>query len=221
MGWQRRPPLSVGVGHGPIDAIVWFRVESRGGLGLPGVVEGREEDEVTGVASKGLLDGVEGGLLLRETRDGEAVGVSLGRPATLGDDNVLGGLALEAGDGLEEPVAGLGGRDGAVEEGVGVDGAVIGGFTELGVRSGGDEGVDGNDRSLVTSSAKDLTSLLDSSDDAGRASLSVVDELVSDADSMDDVPVTVDASDNLLGLSLDLAQVPDAQEELHSDRLGS
>lgn len=41
----------------------------------------------------------------------------------------------------------------------------------------------------------------------------MVDELIADADSVDEIPIVIDGLDNCLGLALDLVDVKDAKEQ--------
>ena len=175
------------------------------------------------MAGKGLFYGRNGQLLLGQTGDSQSIGFTLDGPATLADDDplVLGQLGLEVVDGLGEPDTSLVRRDGRVEEGVGVDSAVVTLSAELGVRTGSNKGIDGDNRAFVSGGTEDLTGLLNGAEDLLRASLALVDELVSNADGANYGPVAVDAVNNLLGLLLNRVEVPDAEEHLHVVVLGA
>lgn len=216
-------PQLVGRRNSAVNAPVWLSVEGPSLLLLPGVVEGGEENEVLHVVGKGLFYGLDGQLLLGQTWDSESVGLTLDGPATLADDNslVLGQLGLEVVDGLGEPDTGLASGDGRVEEGVGVDSAVVTLSAELGVRTGSNKSIDSDNRAFVSGGTEDLSGLLNGAEDLLRASLALVDELVSDADGANYGPVAVDAINNLLGLLLNRVEIPDAEEHLHVVLLGA
>lgn len=175
------------------------------------------------MAGKSLFYSRNGQLLLGETGDSQSIGFTLDGPATLTDDDplVLGQLGLEVVDGLGEPFTSLVRRDGRVEEGVGVDSAVVTLSAELRVRTDSNKSVDCDNRAFVSGGTEDLASLLNGAEDLLRASLALVDELVSNADGANYGPVAVDAVNNLLGLLLDGVEVPDAEEHLHVVLLGA
>ena len=190
-------------------------------VGLPQVVEGGEQ--VSGVTTH-RGDGGDGGALVLLGWDRDTVGLALGRPAGLGDDDVLGAVAggPDALDLLEEPLAGVGGDGVLVEEGVGVDGHVVGVLAELRVVDHGDEGVDGDDWAGVAGGLEGGAAGGDVLADLGRGGLAAVDELVADGHGHDVVPgaVLVDGGLHGVDAGLDLVDEEDAEEDLLGGGLG-
>ena len=192
--------------------------------GLPHhVVRVEEHDTIRGGLER-RLDSRDGSLLVRRRRDSEAVGVSLGWPAGLGDDNGLAAvreLGLEALNRPGKEGAGAAGVGIGVEEGVAVDGAVVGVVAQAWVGERGDEGVAGDDGSVVTGSSEERASGAHGLNDRGGGRLSAVDKLVTDGDGVDGGPVTVNSGNNILDRPFDIGDIEDALEYLHAVGLGS
>jgi len=206
-----------------VDAPVLLNAKGGGGVLLPVVVEGGEQDEVVGEV---VLEVLDGGLLVLEAGDSLAVGATSGGPAGLGDDDLAVGVAAGLGDALgllEDPLAGLLGGDAAVEEGVAVSGGVVADGAELGVVDDGDKGVDGDDGTLVLAGEARLGGV-DGSLDVPDAVLAIVNALVADGDGVDDAPVAVgvllDGSLQLLDLALDAVDLEETGKDLHVLGLG-
>jgi hypothetical protein len=170
-------------------------LHTKGTFVLPLVIKGREEEDI-GVEA--VPEGADGRLLFFTRRYGGAVGVTGVWPAGLGDDDpfVGGPLAFCRGAGdtddtcnavnlITKPWPGLFGRVGAVKEGVGVGGTVVGGVAEFRVGNERIEGVDGDDGSQVASGAEGRACRVDCGNDIGYGGASSVDELVANGNSGD------------------------------------
>lgn len=130
-----------------MDAPVLLDTEGGGGVLLPVVVEGGEEEDIVG---EGSLEGADSGSLVLRARDSLAVGGTLGRPASLGDDGLAAAASLRDTLGLlKDPLARLVSGDTAVEEGVAVGRSVVADGAKLGVSDDCGESVDGDDAALV------------------------------------------------------------------------
>jgi hypothetical protein len=207
-----------------VDAPVLLNTEGGGSVLLPVVVEGGEEDEVAG---EGGLEVADSGLLVLNAGDSLAVGAARRRPASLGDDDLPVRVAAGLRDALgllENPLARLVSSDTAVEESVAVGRGVVADGAELGVVDDGNEGVDGDDVTLVLAGEASLGGV-DSSLDVRDAVLTVVDTLVTDRDGVDDAPVAtgvvVDGGLEEGNLALDVLDVEETSEDLHALALGS
>ena len=177
----------------------------------PQVVESRIKDQII---LKSPLQRLNRSLLILHARNRLAVRFARRRPPSLRHDNRLLRRIGNLLDPAKDELAGVGSGDFAVEEGVAVDGAVVGSGAEADVVLHGDHGVDGNDGAVVSGVFEELAGLSDGSGDLVDGGFAVVDELVADADGIDARPVAVDGVDEGLGLGGDFVDVEDAGEEL-------
>lgn len=146
-----------------VDAPVLLCAELRGRVLLPQVVVRVEQDQVAG---KRRLQRRNRLLLLIGAGDGLAVRGSFGGPARLGDDGRLAtGRCTDLLCPVKDEFPRTAGFDVAVEEGVAVDGAVVGGRAQLNVREHGNHGVDRNDGSIVASFPERVAGLVHSTND--------------------------------------------------------
>ncbi len=136
-------------------------------------------------------------------------------PSRLGDHHVFPARSLRDlfGPALYK-VAGILGKYVAVEEGVAVDGAKVGGLAELGVGFHGDHGVDCDHRTIVARGFECRFNLADSCSDLTDRGSTVVDQFVADADCIDKAPITVDGAGNCFAFICDAAEIKYAEEEL-------
>lgn len=102
-----------------------------------------------------------------------------------------------------------------------VDGAVVGVVAQAWVGERGDEGVAGDDGSVVTGGSEERASGAHGLNDGGGGRLSAVDKLVTDGDGVDGGPVTVNRGNNVLDRPIDISDIEDALENLHAVGLGS
>lgn len=182
---------------------------------LPHVVVGVEvSDRVTAL----VRDRLEGALLVLRRWNGNLVRVTLGWPAGLSNENLL-GVTTGVGDSLElqqDPVTGILGGNVTVKESVGVNSHVVRVLTQVRVVDHGNEGVDTDDRTRVTLGLQSRSTRLDVLADLGRSGLASVNQLVTDRDGADNVPTTVvlDSLGQSLNVLLNLVDVKDTGEKL-------
>lgn len=204
-----------------VDTPVLLSTEGVGVVALPQVVEGVEQNgSVTTLA----LDRGNGSLLLLDTRDTLTVGVTSVRPARLGDDNLL--TTTSRGDSLEllqDPVTGVLGDNVAIEESVGVDGNVVGTSTQTRVVDDSNEGVDGDNWTVVTGSLQGRSTLVDVRLDLTNVGLTGVDQLVTDGNGVNNGPTTSGRDGGGQGTDVtgDVADVEDTSEDLLARRQSS
>ena len=202
-----------------VDTPVLLSTKSTGVVCLPEVVVRIEQDQVAG---ESRLQAGNGSSLVSLTGDSHSVGRSLAGPAGLGDHGVHTAASLADRLSAAENVwASVGGGDVGVEECVGVGGSVVGGLAESRVLGDGVPGVDGDDLASVACSAEEATSDTNGSDDFRDGSTAVVDELVTDADGVEAVPVASGVGDDLGDFRCGLGDVVNTGEELHTLSLGS
>ena len=194
-----------------------------GAGGFPVHVVWVEEDQVGLLAVESRLDGRDGGSLVLFRWNSLSVSITLRWPSSLSDED---GLIL-VGDGVLE-VAHLGGQKVSglvssgvrVEEWVRVDSAVVRLVAELWMVDGSDEGIDGDDWTVVASVAEHGAATGDSGHDL-RWRLATLDKLVANRDGVDVVPVRTDRVDNLSNSVVKVANVKDTLEKLHAVTLRS
>lgn len=102
-----------------------------------------------------------------------------------------------------------------------VDGAVVGVVAQAWVGKGGDEGIAGDDGSVVTGGSELRASSAHGVNDGGSRRLSAVDKLVTDGDGVDGGPVAVNSGNNFLDRPSDIRDIEDTLENLHAVGLGS
>jgi hypothetical protein len=204
-----------------VDAPVLLDAEGGSGVLLPVVVEGGEEEDVAG---EGRLEGADSGSLVLLARDSLAVGGTLGRPASLGNDDLTAAAGLGDTLGLlKDPLARLVSGDTAVEESVAVGRGVVADGAELGVADDGSESVNGDNATLVLAGEAGLGGG-NGSLHVTDAVLAVVDTLVTDRDGVDDAPVAtsvvLDGGLELSDLALNVLDVEETSKDLPALALG-
>nr|POE48684.1 hypothetical protein CFP56_38781 [Quercus suber] len=205
-------------GRHAVDAPVLLGAKGAAVVLLPHVVVRVEQVEA---AREGGLERADGRLLVGLAGHGLLVGVTLRRPAGLGDDGLLATAGGRDALGLaEHELTGLVGGDPPVEEGVAVGGDVVTDLAESGVGDDGDEGVDGDDRAGVAGQQKLRLGHGDGGGDLHDGLGARVDELVTDGDGVDGAPVAVDGGADGAELGDDGVDVEDSGEQLHALGLG-
>lgn len=193
------------------------------GVLLPHVVESSEQEDRGGAGGERALDRRNGSGLVGWGWDCLVVGLPLPWPAGLSDDD---GLVLVCEHGLQswdlagEERAGVCGGGVAIEEGVAVDGAVVGGIAERWVGTSGNEGINSDDLSVVASGLQKPTDGANGSNDLGSGGGTIVDKLVSDRDGIELAPVTLSGGDDDFDLRFEGVDIEDTSEQLHSLGLG-
>lgn len=202
-----------------VDTVVLLGVV--GAISLPQVVESSKQN--AGVTGLGL-DGAHSSLLVAQRRNSNAVGVTAGRPAGLGDENILTTASrLDTLDLLDEPVTGTRGINVAIEESVGVDGNVVGESTETRVVDDSNESIDGDDGAGVAVSSKSGSGSANVTSNLVNGSSTHVDKLVTNRDGVDNTPsaVSLDSIVNGTTSRLDATHVKDTKEDLLTGSKGS
>lgn len=198
---------------------VLLSLELGSSVGLPQVVEGREENDGLWVGRESALDRAESSCLVCWRGNCNTIGLTLPWPSGLGDDNIL---VLVRQDSSEcrnlggEETSRVGCNCVAIKEGVAVDGAVVGGVAKRWVVTCGNEGVDGDDLSSVASGLERGSSSANSSDNFRSRSSTVVDKLIANVDGVKRAPVTISSINNDLDLIAQGAQVKDTSEQLEA-----
>lgn len=178
---------------------VWLSIECCSGGCLPHVVEGCKQDDVRRSAGKSGLDRAEGSGLVGNTWDGEAVGASSVWPSGLGDDNLLAGVGdggLEERDLLRDKSTCTRSGDARIEERMAVGCAVVRASAKSWVCKHGSHGIDGNDGSSVTGGLQEGSNGAHGCNDCGWRSGTVVDGLITNADSINIVPISINCTDD-------------------------
>ena len=124
-------------------------------------------------------------------RDGNAVGLSLPWPSSLGDDNVLALVGQDSSEGGNlggEEASRVSSNGATIEEGVAVDGAKVGAVAKLRVVARCDEGVNSHDLSRVAGGLEKGSGSDNSSTDLTCRSSAIIDKLITDVDSVNEVP---------------------------------
>lgn len=163
-------------------------------------------------------DGPNGRILIRLGRNGQIVGLALRRPARFRHHDGFRsarGIAHQIHPLLHE-IAGGGGEHVPVEEGVAVDGAEVRGVAQVRVGFHGDHGVDRHDGAAVSGALEGAAHLADGRGDLADRGPARVDELVADADGLDDAPVAAHGADDGLAFVGDLGNVEDAEEQCNA-----
>ena len=177
----------------------------------PRIIEGGVKDQII---LEGPFERLDRGLLILHAGNGLAIRIASRGPPTLRHDDRFLGRFGDLLDPAQHELAGIGSGDFAVEEGVAVDGTVVGGGAEADVVFHGDHGVDSDDGAVVSGGFEERAGLGDGGGDLVDGGFAVVDELVADADGVDAGPVAVDGVDEGLGFGGDFVDVEDAGEEL-------
>jgi len=194
------------------DTVVLLAAVSVGAVSLPQVVESSEKDEIL---AERALEGRDGGLLILDAWDSSAVAATLPWPAALGDDNTLSATGLSNALGLvKDELSGLLGSATTVKESVAVGSSVVGSLAERWVGDHGNESVNGDNVSSVTSSLEETTSSANGSDDLLWGGLVLVDELVTDGDGVNGVPVVLRSLDDGVDLVLDIRDLEHTSKDL-------
>ena len=139
--------------------------------------------------------------------------VPLGWPPSLGDNGgfptcCLRDLLSPAND----KFAGVFRESVSVEESVAVDGAEVRCMAQLRVVLHRHHGVNRDDWTVVPSSLETRACSSDGGGDLAYGGLTLIDELVSNADSIDKPPIVIDGFDDRLSLVLDVVNVKDPDE---------
>lgn len=155
-------------------------------VSLPQVIVGVEvENVVTNLGG----NVVKGGSLLGNTSNGLAVGVTLSWPTGLNNENLLTRTSVDKTLVLlGNPSTGVVGGDTTVKVGVGVGSNVVRDITQTLVGVDGNEGVNRDNRTGVTSGGQSSSTFVDIRLDLGHSGGTSVDQLVTDGDGVDLAP---------------------------------
>lgn len=157
---------------------------------------------------------INGRLLVLLGRNRLSVRVTLRGPAGFGDHDgfAVGDLGDQIGPLLHE-IPGRVSLHVAVKEGVTVDGAEIRGMTEVRVGLHGHHGIDGHHGTAVARSLENITRLTDRRRHLSDRCFALVEQLVSDANSVDASPISIDGVDESLAFVLQLVDVKNANKK--------
>lgn len=189
---------------------------------LPQVVESIEVSSIVTARRSNAFKGI---LLVLQRWDGNVVAVTSGWPASLSNENLL-LVATGRGDSLDllqQPLTSILGLDVTVKESVGIDSKVVRSVTQVRVVDNSNEGVNRDNWTVVASSLQGRLGGVNVLLNLGWVGLTRVNQLVTDRDSVNNVPATVvlDILSQVLDLLLNVGGVKDTKEDLLARRQSS